>query len=397
MNVLFLSLASIASLEDRGIYPDLLRVFVKNGHFVRIISVQPDRDTYDDPREGYAILHVQTPQMQKVSFLKKGLASLQIGPNIQKALDRHCRDEHYDLILMATPPITLAGVVAYIKNRDGAKFYLLLKDIWPQGIADLGAISRSGPVYRYFRAKEKRLYALADGIGCMSPANVEYVLRHNPAVEPRRVEVCPNSEEPDFWELSQEEASAIWAKYSIPEGRTVFLYGGNLGRPQDIPFVIECLRAAARVPDAFFVICGSGTEYGKLRAFAETEKPANLRLLSGLPREDYDKLVRACHVGLLFLDHRFTIPNFPSRLLSYLQAGLPVIACTDPVTDIGEIAERGGFGWKCLSDDAEAFARAVQRACKADLTAMGTAGRAYFSDHYTVEQSYEIIMRGTER
>lgn len=397
MNVLFLSLAPIASLEERGIYPDLLRVFVKNGHFVRIISAQTDRATYDDPREGYAILHTQTPQMQKVSFVKKGIASLQIGPNIRRALDRYCRNEHYDLILMATPPITLAGVVAYIKKRDGAKFYLLLKDIWPQGIADLGAISQSGPVYRYFRGKEKMLYGLADRIGCMSPANVAYVLRHNPALEPQRVEVCPNSEEPDFWTVSPEEASAIRVKYGIPQDRKVFLYGGNLGRPQDIPFVIECLRAATKVPDAFFVICGSGTEYDKLRAFAEREKPANLLLLSGLPRADYDYLVRSCHVGLLFLDHRFTIPNFPSRLLSYLQAGLPVIACTDAATDIGEIAQAGGFGWMCPSDDPDAFVRTVESACSADLAAMGAAGRTYFSAHYTVEQSYEIIMRGMER
>ena len=397
MNVLFLSLAPIASLEDRGIYPDLLRVFVKKGHFVRIISVQPDHATRDDPREGYAILHVKTPQMQKVSFIKKGIASVQIGPNIQKALDRYCKNEHYDLILMATPPITLAGVVAYIKKRDGAKFYLLLKDIWPQGIADLGAISRSGPVYRYFRAKEKTLYALADRIGCMSPANVDYVLRHNPKIDPQRVEVCPNSEEPDFWTVSPEEASAIRGKYGIPQGRKVFLYGGNLGRPQDIPFVIECLRAAAGVPDAFFVICGSGTEYSKLLTFAETEKPANLLLFSGLPRADYDQLVRSCHVGLLFLDHRFTIPNFPSRLLSYLQAGLPVIACTDSATDIGEVAQAGGFGWTCPSDDPVAFVRVVERACSADLAAMGDAGRTYFSAHYTVERSYEIIMRGMER
>lgn len=335
--------------------------------------------------------------MQKVGLLKKGIASLQIGPNIRRALDRHCRNERYDLILMATPPITLAGVVAYIKKRDGAKFYLLLKDIWPQGIADLGAISQSGPVYRYFRAKEKKLYALADQIGCMSPANVKYVLRHNPALEPQQVEVCPNSEEPDFWTVSPEEASAIRAKYGIPQGRKIFLYGGNLGRPQNIPFVIECLRAAVHVPDAFFVICGSGTEYGKLQTFVEAEKYSNFLLLSGLPRADYDKLVRSCHVGLLFLDHRFTIPNFPSRLLSYLQAGLPVIACTDPATDIGDIAQAGGFGWKCPSDDPAAFVRTVERACSADLAAMGDAGRMYFSAHYTAEQSYEIIMRGLER
>ena len=41
-----------------------------------------------------------------------------------------------------------------------------------------------------------------------------------------------------------------------------------------------------------------------------------------------------CDSELIFLDYRFTIPNFPSRLLSYMQAKLPVLACTDPNTYI---------------------------------------------------------------
>ena len=230
MNVLFLSLAPIASLEDRGIYPDLLRIFVKNGHFVRIISVQPDRATYDDRREGYAVLHVQTPQMQKVGLLKKGIASLQIGPNIRRALDRHCRNERYDLILMATPPITLAGVVAYIKKRDGAKFYLLLKDIWPQGIADLGAISQSGPVYRYFRAKEKKLYALADQIGCMSPANVKYGLW-----SPSRWRSVPTARNRIFGPCLRKKHLPSGRSTASPRGGRSFCTAGTWAVPRIFP------------------------------------------------------------------------------------------------------------------------------------------------------------------
>ena len=48
-------------------------------------------------------------------------------------------------------------------------------------------------IYRYFRNKEKELYALSDWIGCMSQANVDYVLKQNPEIDPGRVEVCPNS------------------------------------------------------------------------------------------------------------------------------------------------------------------------------------------------------------
>ena len=50
-----------------------------------------------------------------------------------------------------------------------------------------------GLLYRMFRKKEKTLYQLSDHIGCMSPANVKYVLEHNPEVSSDKVEIAPNS------------------------------------------------------------------------------------------------------------------------------------------------------------------------------------------------------------
>lgn len=393
MNVLFLSLAPIRDLDQRGIYPDLLRQFVRYGHYVRAVSPVPGEPDRDIRGEGYAILQVNTPRMQKTNFIRKGINSLRIGPVLRRAIAKYCRDERYDLILVATPPITIAGTVAWVKRRDGARVYLLLKDIWPQGIADLGAISRNGPVYRFYRAREKRLYALADRIGCMSPANARYLLEHNPEIRPERVEVCPNSIEPlEESAAGPEERRALRERYGVPPDKTVFLYGGNLGRPQDVPFLIQCLRRCSGIEDAFFIVCGTGTEYPRLKAYVESERPGNVLLLNGLPREEYEALASACDVGLLFLDRRFTIPNFPSRLLSYLQWGMPVIACTDPCTDVGDIAEAGGFGWKCSSGEAEEFRRTVGLVCRSDRRAMGEAGRAYLLAHYTAERSYHIIL-----
>lgn len=58
---------------------------------------------------------------------------------------------------------------------------------------------------------------------------------------------------------------------------------------------------------------------------------------------DYDILVAACDVGMIFLDYRFSIPNFPSRLLSYVYAKLPVLACVEESADIGDIIEQAGI------------------------------------------------------
>ena len=101
-----------------------------------------------------------------------------------------------------------------------------------------------------------------------------------------------------------------------------------------------------------------------------------------MPKEDYDRMIAACDVGLIFLDHRFSIPNFPSRLLSYMQAGIPVLACTDPSTDIGRVIERGGFGWWCESNDTEAFSECVNRALQSDLKSMGIKGHDFLKANY---------------
>ena len=399
MNVLFLSLMPISDLSQRNIYTDLLRQFVAQGHYVRVVSPAAEQETADIPMKGYAILRVNTPQVAGAGLIKKGLGTLAIAPNIKRALKRFCADEHYDLVLYPTPPITLAGVVDWVKRRDGARTYLLLKDIFPQNAVDVGILSKTGLkglICRYFRAKEKQLYAISDRIGCMSQANVDYLLRQDPELDPAKVELCPNSVEPLERTVTLERRRELREKYGIPQDKTVFLYGGNLGRPQGVPFIMDCLRACRDKQGCFFLVCGGGTEFPKLKAFAETEGLSNVKVLPSLPHDDYEDMVPACDVGLLFLDYRFTISNFPSRLLSYMQARLPVLCCTDPNTDVGTVCEMGGFGWRILSNDTSAFRTAVDSACAADRPAMGAKGYEYLLTHYTAEQSCRIIMKGLE-
>ena len=243
------------------------------------------------------------------------------------------------------------------------------------------------------RKKEKKLYAISDKIGCMSQANVDYILKHNSEINPKKVEMFPNCIEPVAVSLTAEEKREMRIKYDIPLDKTVFVYGGNLGKPQGIPFIINCLREEKENDWVFFLIVGDGTEYGKLEQFAKTEKPANFKLMKRLPSQEYDKMIAACDVGMIFLDHRFTIPNFPSRLLSYMQAGLPVLACTDPNTDVGKVIEEGGFGWWCESDDVEDFDGKVKEIIFSDLKKIGKIGREYICRRYSVTKNIDIIFQ----
>lgn len=125
----------------------------------------------------------------------------------------------------------------------------------------------------------------------------------------------------------------------------------------------------------------------------QNTKPANVSLFTRLPKEDYDMLVCSCDVGLIFLDYRFTIPNYPSRLLSYLENKMPIIACTDKNCDTGTIAEEFGYGLYCPSNNVELFTSCISKILSMDIKMMGEKGYLFLKKNYLVEHTYNTIIR----
>lgn len=304
------------------------------------------------------------------------------------------------MITYSTPPITFTNVVKYLKRENPqAISYLQLKDIFPQNAVDIGMMKTAGVkglLYKFFRNKEKALYKVSDYIGCMSPANVQFLLKHNPEIDASRVELAPNSVELRDVRLEdgQEKAERYYIrrKYELPTYKPVFIYGGNLGKPQGIDYLVKCLEANKKRTDCYFVVVGTGTEYPRLEARYNANLNHNVKIMQGLPKADYDLLVRSCDVGMIFLDHRFTIPNYPSRLLSYLEYKMPVVCATDVNTDIGKIAEENGYGYWCESVKPEDFTALVDKMLASDRKAMGEKGYEFLKNNYLVEHTYNAIM-----
>lgn len=398
MKVLFITVIDIKSIENHGIYEDLLREFVKNGHEIFIVSPTERRngqDTHVIYEKDCSILKVRTGNVQKVNMIEKGISTVLLQGQLINAIKKYYKDVKFDLVLYSTPPVTFARVVEYVKKRDNAKTYLMLKDIWPDAAVDIGVLKKTGIwgiVYNYFKRKEKKLYEVSDYIGCMSQANVDYVLKHNPEIPAEKVMICPNSIEVLDIEVSEEEKRKIREKYEIPTNKKVFVYGGNLGKPQGIDFMIECLKSQSKNQEVFFLIVGDGTEYSKIENYVNADKPTNVRLMKRLPKEDYDLMIAACDVGMIFLDHRFTIPNFPSRLLGYMQAKLPVLAVTDPNTDIGKAIVEGGFGWWCESNNCIKFVELVELIEKSSVEQKGEKALLYLKAEFSSRNVYYSII-----
>ena len=407
MTIIFLTLVRISDILERNIYTDLMRKFRDEGHQVYVVSPCERRlrlETRLIESNGVKILNVKTLNVQQTNLVEKGIGTLLMERQFETAIKKFLGDVSFDLITYSTPPITFTNVVKYLKkNNPQAITYLQLKDIFPQNAVDIGMMSKKGAkglLYKFFRKKEKELYAVSDYIGCMSPANVEFLLKHNPEVPADRVEVAPNSVElipelPASEERAkrQTERGYMRHKYNLPLNKPVFIYGGNLGKPQGIPFLIECLEANSLRENCHFLVIGTGTELPRLLQWYDTKHPANVTVMKGLPKDEYDELVRTCDVGLIFLDHRFTIPNYPSRLLSYLENKMPVLCATDPNCDMGKIAEENGYGYWCESNSVVAFTAILDKMIHSDRKAMGEKGYQFLKENYLVENTYSAIIK----
>ncbi len=395
MNILFLTLVKIKSLSERGIYTDLLRKFKEEGNEVFVVSPSERRDkksTFLSKDEGVSILNVRTFNLQKTNIVEKGIGTLAIEFQYLNAIKKHFSTVKFDLVLYSTPPITFSKVISFVKKRDNAYAYLLLKDIFPQNAVDMKMLKEGGVLHKMFVKKERRLYALSDTIGCMSEANRKYVITHNPAIAPKKVEINPNSISAITNIQTLEENQSIKAKYGLPLDKKVFVYGGNLGKPQGLDFLLETITATTN-PKVFFLVVGSGTEYNRIFKWFQTNQPKNAKLLAGLPKQDYDRLLNACDVGLIFLHKDFTIPNFPSRLLSYLEMRMPIIAATDVHTDIGSVIEKNKCGFRVESGDIEGMKSAIDIICSDNnqYDVMKENAWNLLQREYDVKYSYNLI------
>jgi glycosyltransferase involved in cell wall biosynthesis len=402
MRILFLTLIEINSIQERGIYQDLLRKFVDEGHNVTIVApLERRKKTATNLKisENVTILQVKTFNVQKTNILEKGIGTLAIEYQYLNAIKKYLGDSKFDLVLYSTPPITFFKVIDFIKKRDDAFSYLLLKDIFPQNAVDMKMIKKGGLLHKIFRRKERKLYAISDAIGCMSKANADFVLKHNPEISSVKVEVNPNSIEPKFIDHPEGKKNEIKIKYALPLDKKIFVYGGNLGKPQGLDFLLDSI-SEIKIPEAFFLIVGNGTEFNKIKQWFLTNNPKNAALIKSLPKDDYDCLLAACDVGMVFLHRDFTIPNFPSRLLSYLEMKLPILVASDAATDIGTEVEKNNCGIKVEAGDIKAMKEAITEFCEmeeSDFRLLKNNARCYLENEFLVEYSFQKIVNKREK
>ena len=412
MKILFLF--QIFDHKKSTIYLDLVRECRDRGHEVFLIAGNTDMSLPDGicDVDGMKTVYMKLPDQFGVNPVKKALIQMSIPRRMKQILKTELKDQVFDIIAYPTPPITLAPVLGYIKKhrKDGVN-YLMLKDIFPQNAVDLKMFSERSPIYRYYRRMEEKLYEYSDRIGCMSEANMAYLKEHNPKITEGKIEYFPNTVKVhDIGGKKRGQSTGNTPEAtgeSIPDNghdRTLsIVFGGNMGRPQDIEGLLGSIKCCGEDPllkNVHFSFIGDGSESRKIEAFIREEAPENLTYSHALDREAYETLLQDADLGMISLGADFTIPNFPSRLLSYMQIAKPVFAVVDEATDIDTvITEKACCGYACKAGDAKSFMAVLGRILEErdSLEELGLRGRKYLEEHFNTGISVDILEKACTR
>lgn len=340
---------------------DLSQEFLRQGHDVTVMVSAPDLPTpwAIDNLEGVRVLRLATLPTKDIGYVRRTVGEVLLSTMMLRGL--RCSPlagECWDAVVWYSPTIFLGRFVGALKKACGARTYLILRDVFPEWAVDMGLLRR-GLLYRFFKHFEHLQYEVADVIGVQSPSNLGYLSEWSRRPG-RRLEVLQN------WLAPAANAGCSIEVARTPlMGRRIVVYAGNMGVAQGMDMVIGLAQRMRRRPDIGFLFVGRGSDVLRLKALASEHRLGNVMFHDEIEPREVPGLLAQADVGLVMLDPRHKTHNVPGKFITYMQAGVPVLARVNEGNDLADLIASEGVGQAYVGDSVEAFYAAALAVCDA--------------------------------
>ena len=329
---------------------DLSREFVRQGHSMTVMLPSADLSTpwSLEDFDGVQVMRLRAPKTKDINYVSRTinefLMPFAMLSSLRKSTLAH---ERWDGVIWYSPSIFHGPLANALKKTSGCKAYLIVRDIFPEWAADIGLMSRGLP-YKFFKAVTSYQYSLADVIGIQTQGNQAYFTNRSNS----RIEVLHNwlADTPNVG-CSIDIAGGKLA------GRTVFVYAGNMGVAQGMGVLLELAERLRSRTDVGFLFVGRGSDASRLRTDADNRGLDNVAFHDEIDPTEIPGLYAQAHIGIVALDPRHKTHNIPGKFLSYMQAGLPVLACINPRNDLERMIRREAVGRVCTDQSLDNLQR----------------------------------------
>jgi colanic acid biosynthesis glycosyl transferase WcaI len=286
-----------------------------------------------------------------------------------------------DVLLVVSPPLGLAVPAILLSRLWRIPYVFDVEDLQPDSAADLGMLP--GPAVKVLYGLERMAYRHAKLVTTLTATMGERIVSKGVARE--KVALLEPRVDESLCGIKAEEGRAFRAHYGI-DGKFLVTYSGNIGVKQKLDVVIEA-AALHRCDDSIlFLIVGHGAERARIQRRVADLGLENVRFLPLLDETDFRGLLSASDICLVTQQKTASEIAFPSKVVTYLAAGCPVIASVSPVSEVAQIAKESGAGTVAAAEDGAALLEAILELRNTDLLVLGNSGRAYASRRWAAER-----------
>jgi glycosyltransferase involved in cell wall biosynthesis len=318
----------------------LARAWSELGHSALIVSAafhhlhREQRVPGPQHIDGVDFWFLGTPSYSRNNFgrLRNNLA---FGPSLRLNAEAIAsRFGRPDLIIASSPHLFFINSAHRISERFGAKFWLEIRDLWPESIVSLGMMPRQHPLVTWLALKERFGYRRADRVVCLL-AGAEAYMRSR-GLAPGKFLWIPNGVSAEDLQNAHELETGKDDHFLVEqvrrrkvEGKRVVLYAGGLGPPNAMEVVVEAARILATSdPRVHFFLVGSGASRDELEGRANGL--TNLEFHEEVERSVVHGMLRASDCAVVSF-HKSSLYHYgisPNKLFDYcLFAPRSVIAC----------------------------------------------------------------------
>jgi colanic acid biosynthesis glycosyl transferase WcaI len=263
-----------------------------------------------------------------------------------------------EIVLSANTPLIAQRILWSASERLGSKFIFWQQDILGLGITRV--LGRRHPaigplIGNRFLGLERSLLRSSDAIVAISADFLPVLAALGVAAD--KIHVIEN------WapieELPVRPRDNEWAKAHGLVNKRVVLYSGTLGLKHDPELIVRLAKHFHGEPDIAVVVVSEGIGAEWLSRRRTEQGLANVRMLGYQPYETLPDVFGSADVLLAILEADAGVFSVPSKVLTYLCAGRPLLASIPDENLAARLIQGSGAGLVAEPSDVEGFLAAA--------------------------------------
>lgn len=360
---------------------DLVRELVRRGHHVTVLTGLPNYpdgkvfSEFESDPERYVRYH--GADVIRVPILPRGEGSLRLLLNyftfaVSASLVGiwKLRGRKFDAIFTyQLSPVTVGLPAVMMRFIKRAPMVFWVQDLWPETLHAVGVVKSSVGIWWVGRLVAF-IYRRCDLILAQSRSFIPQIRKYAPSTS--CVLYFPN------WSDPVSDAVDVHPAVEVPVRPSSFnvMFAGNIGEAQDFPAILAAAeRLKTQQSEIRWLIVGDGRMAGWVTEEVKRRQLHDQVLLLGrFPSERMSAFFKHADALLVSLKNEpiFSM-TIPSKLQTYLAAGIPVLAMLNG--EGADVVNESDSGITCPAGDYEALVAAVLKLSQMTVQERQVMGR----------------------